>query len=418
MTFTKTFRSAALSAAAAMLVGSMGCAKILEPDNPNLLDVSTVDPVNDALTLANSAQQSYAVALGWQIMHGAWFTGEALVSETFPTRNEFGRRDVQSSNGSLSTDLWFPISQAASGAHLVLGLDLPTPATNINLIRSNTWLGYSFVLMAETFCQGAVYGGPPLTTAAMLDSAIANFTVAITKGTANATTAGIQLANVARVGRARAYLQAGKKAEAIADANAVPAGFSFSFPYIDDAANRNRLGNRLWQFTLDRGSISVAPFYRTLDDPRVRFKAPGQHNLTAQDANAGPFFIQDKYPAFTTPIRVASKLEADYIAAEAGSTAGQLVFINARRTANGKPAYAGDVTPSGVLAELLFQKSLDFFLEGQHLGDFRRNPGLIQGVPVAGSTYFKPGFAPVGSQTCIPLPITETDNNPNFPKGT
>ena len=35
-------------------------------------------------------------------------------------------------------------------------------------------------------------------------------------------------------------------------------------------------------------------------------------------------------------------------------------------------------------------------------------------APVPGSTYFKAGFAPVGNQTCIPLPITETDNNPNF----
>ncbi len=395
MTPYKMSRFTALAAGAALLAGSMGCAKILEPDNPNLLAVDSVDPVNDAATLANSAQQSYAAALGWTIMHGAWFTGEALVSETFPTRNEFGRRDVQSSNGSLSTDLWFPISQAASGAHLVLGLDLPTPTTNLNLVRSNTWLGYSFVLMAETFCQGAVYGGAPLTTAAMLDSAIANFTVAITKGTANGTATGIQLANVARVGRARAYLQAGKKTEAIADANAVPAGFTFNFTYVDDAGNRNRLNNRLWQFTSDRGSISVSPLYRTFDDPRVKFKAPGQHNLTAQDANAGPFFIQDKYPAFNSSIRVASKLEADYIAAEAGSTADQLTLIAARRTANGKPAYAGATTASAVLTELLLQKSLDFFLEGQHMGDFRRNPGLIQGLPVPGSTYFKPGFAPV-----------------------
>ncbi len=410
-------RVALVAVVTAVLSVASGCAKILEPDNPNLLDFNSVDPVDFASTLANSAQQSYASALGWAIMYGAWFTGEAVVSETFPTRNEFGRRDVSTSNGSLSADLWFPISQAAAGAHQVLLLDLPNPTTNINFVRTSTWLGYSFELMAEYFCQGAAYGGPPLTTTNMLDSAIANFTVAIDKGTANGTTAGVQLANVARVGRARAYLQKGQKAQALADANAVPEGFSFNFNFVDDAGNRTRLNNRLWQFTSDRGSISVAPLYRTFSDPRIMFKAPAQHNLSAQDANAGPFFIQDKYPAFTSPVRVASKLEANYIAAEAGTVADQLALIASRRAANSKPAYAGATDAASVLAELMLQKSLDFWLEGQHMGDFRRNPAAVIGLPVPGSTYFKPGFAPIGSQTCIPLPVTETDNNSNFPKG-
>lgn len=412
----KMSRLSKLTGTAALMVGIAGCSSFLEPKNPNLLDINTVDGVTDAAALANSAQQSYASALGWAIMHGAWFTGEALVAETFPTRNEFGRRDVQSTNGSLSTDLWFPISQAATGARVVLRLALPTPTSNINNTRAQTWMGYSFVLMAEYFCQGTVESGAPLTTQNMLDSAVANFTLAIASGTANATAAGIQLANVARVGRARAYLQMGKKAEAIADANLVPAGFSFNFNYVDDAGNRTRLNNRLWQFTSDRGSISVSPLYQSFADPRVKFKLPGQHNLSAQDANAGPFVIQDKYPTFNSPIRVASKLEADYIAAEAGSQADQLALIAARRAANGKPAYGGATTPDAVLAELMLQKAMDFFLEGQHMGDFRRNPTAVVGMPIPGSTYFKPGFAPIGSQTCIVLPITETDNNPNFPK--
>src|SRR5688500_15810289 len=174
--------------------------------------------------------------------------------------------------------------------------------------------------MAEQFCEGAVYGGPRLTTADMLDSAVANFSAAIEKGTANATSEAIALANAARVGRARAHLQAGRKPEALADAPSVPAGFSFSLRYVDDAGNRTRLSNRLWQFTFDRGSMSVAPAYQVAD-PRVPYKAPSEHALAAQDANAGPFFIQNKYPAYTSPIRVASKLEADYIAAEAGTVA-------------------------------------------------------------------------------------------------
>ena len=396
------------------LAASVACSDFLSVKNPNVIDASTIDPTADATTLANSGQQNYQSALGWLIMYGSWFTGEAIVAETFPTRNEYGRREVLAANGSHSGDVWAPLSQAAASNHFVLGLTLPTPDTNINLVRAHTWLGYSFLLMAEQFCQGAVYGGPALTTAAMLDSARANFTAAITKGTANGTTGAVALANVSRVGRARANLQAGNTTAAIADAGTVPAGFSFTFAHIDDAANRTRMSNRMWQFTFDRGSISVAPAFR-VTDPRIVFGAPGTHTLSAQDATAGPFWIQRKYPAYTSTLRVASKLEADYIAAEAGGTATRQAHIAARRSANSLPVYSGATDAASILTEFMRQKHLDFWLEGQRFGDWRRNPTSVTDVPVPGSTYFKPGFSQVGNQTCYVLPITETDNNTNFP---
>lgn len=396
------------------LLSAAACSGFLEVDNPNVIDAGTINPVQDVPTLTASGQQSFQSALGWLAMYGGWFTGEIDVAETFPTRNEYGRRDVAAANGSHNTDVWFPLSQAAASNHLVLELELVDPTTNINYVSSHTWLGYSFVLMAEQFCQGAVYGGPPLSTAEMLDSAIANFTNAITIGTANGTAAGLEFANVARVGRARAYLQAGQPALAIADAALVPAGFEYSFEFADDPANRTRLSNRMWQFTFDRGSISVASAYR-VTDPRIPYLTPAEHALSAQDANAGPFFVQQKFPGYTAPMRVASKLEADYIAAEAGGTAAQLALIAARRSASAQPAYAGPGDAASVLTEFMRQKHLDFWLEGQRFGDFRRNPSAVANVPTPGAAYFKPGFAPVGDQVCYPLPVAETDNNPNFP---
>ncbi|MDH5233534.1 MAG: hypothetical protein OEW77_01150 [Gemmatimonadota bacterium] len=406
-------RAAALTLGAAALIVGGACSDILSVKNPNVIDAGTVDPVQDALTLANSAQQSFASSLGWTNMYSAWFTGEADVAETFPTRNEFGRRDVVTSNGSHNSDVWFPLSQAAAGNHLVLGLALPTPTTNINYVRASTWLGYSFVVMAEQFCQGVVYGGPLLTTDNMLDSAIANFTNAITIGSANGTAAAVALANAARVGRARAYLQKGNKPQALIDANATPAGFNYSFSAIDDPANRTRLSNRMWQFTFDRGSISVSPAYRVTDS-RIAYLPP-PNGYSPQDATTGPFYVQQKYPAFTSSYRVASKLEADYIAAESQTTTEQLALINARRTAGGQAAYGGATDASSVLTELMRQKHLDFWLEGKRLGDFRRNPNNVANMPVPGAVYFKPGFAPIGNQTCYPLPLNETDNNPNIP---
>jgi starch-binding outer membrane protein, SusD/RagB family len=401
------------AAGALALAALVGCSEFLAVDNPNVIDVGAIDPVADATTLANSAQQNFSVAHGFLVTWGGWFTGEAEVSETFPTRNDVGRRDVQQSNGSLNGEVWTPLGLAAASTKIVLDLDLPNPTTNLNYAKSALWRGYSFVMMAESFCTGTVESGPELTTAHMLDSAVANFTNAMTIGAAAANAEGTTIANTARVGRARAHLQAGRKTEAAADASAVPAGFVYSLPYVDDLTNRARLSNRMFQFTQDRGSISVSPAFRVAD-PRIQFKGPGEHNLTPQDPSSGPFYIQQKYPNYASSVRLASRLEADYIAAEAGSVTAQLALINARRGANGQPAYAGSQAAGAVLTELMWQKSLDFWLEGQRIGDMRRNPNNMTALPVPGSVYFKPGFAPVSNGTCYPLPLAERDNNPNL----
>ncbi len=411
-------RTFALRTMAAGALLTAGCSEWLTVADPTVIDVGSLDPVADAGLLASSAQQNFAVAYGWLIMYSGWFTGESDVAETFPTRNEFGRRDIVAQNGSLNGDVWVPLSRAASASALVIGLELPTPESNINYARSHLWYGYSMVLMAEQFCQGTVRGGPPLTTAAMLDTAITAFGRAISIGTAAGGATGTQIANTARVGRARAHLQAGNKSAALTDANAVPAGFVFNMPYVDDLGNRTRLGNRIWQFIADRGSQAVAPIWR-VSDPRVPQRvAPG--NLSPQDAfyasdRGVPYVIQDKYPNFGSPIRVASKIEADYIAAEATGTAAMLALIQARRAANNQPAYTGGTGDAAVLQEFFTQRGLEFYLEGKRLGDFRRAGAAVIGMPVPGSTYWKPGFAPVGSQSCYPLPIQETDNNTNFP---
>jgi hypothetical protein len=409
----RNLRKLASSAIVAGALCLTGCNDWLTVPNPTVIDANALDPVADAPVLALSAQQNFASAYGWLIMYSSWFVGETDVSETFPTRNEFGRRDIVAQNGSLLTDVWTPLSQAAASAYLVLNAGLPDPGSNINVARADLFLGYSYVLMAEQFCQGTVLSGAPLTTANMLDSAVAHFTGAVSEGPAARDTA---MANAARVGMARAYLQAGNTAQAIATANGVPAGFTYNLNYVDDLSNRTRLSNRMWQFVRDRGSIAVAPTWRTTD-PRVPWLVTSAY--TPQDAAYAtdrgiPYAIQQKYPTYASPIRLASKLEADYIVAEAQGTAAQQTFIDARRAANGQPAYSGATDANSVMTEFLTQKGFDFYLEGKRMGDFRRHPDNILGMPVSGSTYWKPGFAPVGTNQCYPLPVQETDNNPNF----
>ncbi len=402
-----------------LLVGATACSdQFLEVTNPNVIDAATVDPSSSAAILAASAQQNFAVALGWLSSYSGWFTTEANVSDTFPTRNEFGFRTVSDLNGSLNTDVWQPISRAAAAAKTVLDLDLPSPTTNISLARAATFRGYSILMIATDFCTGTLSSGPELTTAQLLDSASFWFTRGVDVGRANATADGIALSNAALGGRARAKLQKGDNAGAAADAALVPAGFVFNIAYTDDAGNRARLSNRQFQFTFDRGSISVAPPYRVASDTRVPFRGPGVTTLNPQDQVPGGFYEQRKFSAYNAPVRLASKLEADYIAAEAsGNGTAQLALINARRVAAGQPVYAGATDAASVKTELYNQRAFEFYLEGKRLADFRRSPASTNYITATGQPYFKPGNPSTGSQTCYPIPRPERDNNPNLPQG-
>jgi len=425
----RTIRSFAAVAIVAGALTLGGCADWLSVENPTVIDNAALDPVADADLLARSAQQNLSSAYGHLIVYSSWFTGETDVSETFPTRNEFGRRDISIQNGSLDNDVWFPVSQTAASAYLVLNATLPNPTTNLNYARANFVLGYAYLFMAEQFCQGTVLAGPPLTTADMLDSAAAHFALAISQGD-GAGGQGTAIADAALVGTARAELQRGNLAAAITAANSVPAGFIFNLTYIDDLAQRFRLANRMWFYVRDRGSIAVAPIWRIgaelpptqvqTAEPRVPWRVTAATgDFAPQDAfyatdRGVPYAIQQKYPDYNVPVRLASKLEADYIVAEAQGTAAQQTLIDARRAANGQAAYGGATDSLSILTEFFTQRGFDFFLEGKRLGDFRRHPAHIAGMPVPASTYWKPGFATVGSNVCYPLPITETDNNPNF----
>ena len=422
----RTFRSCASLAIAAGALVLGGCTDWLAVDNPGVIDQGALNPVADAPTLAKSAQQNFASAYGHLIVYSSWFTDETDVSETFPTRNEFGRRDISVQNGSLDVDVWYLLSLSVVSSDIVLKIALPDTTSNLSYARANFVLGWSFLFMAEHFCQGTVEKGPPLTTQQMLDSAIAHFTVAKSEGV-GAGSDGPQMANASKVGIARAYLQAGNLVQASAWADSVPAGFTYNLSYIDDLKQRFRLANRMWFYVRDRGSIAVAPTWRVGPNPPNNVVQNSEPRVpwvittvyAPQDAQYStdrgvPYAIQQKYPDYSTPVRLASRLEADYIKAETQGTAAQLALIAARRSANAQPAYGGATDSNSVLTEFFTQRGFDFYLEGKRLGDFRRHPANIIGMPVPGAAYWKAGFAPIGSNTCYPLPITETDNNPNF----
>lgn len=404
--------------AASLALQLAACEGPMEVRNPNIVVADEVDPEQDAATFARSAFQNLATAYGGIVVYTAWFTNEARVGDTFPTRNEYGRRLIDNRNGTHNGEVWAPLALAMESSEGVL--DILEGKSDVNVARAALTAGYSALLMAEAFCEGAIRVdrsaeyAQPQSKDQMLDHAINRFELAISAGDAAGGAEGTSLANAARVGLARAYLFKGDKANAVSAAKQVPDDFNFNLNYVDDASARGRLSNNVHIFSNARESLVVGPEWRQIaDDGDERIKYIDGERM-AQDG-VHNFYIQQKYPNYAAPIRLASGLEARYIVAEAsGDVTEQLALINERRAEFGQAPYAGPNDANSVLTELLFQKGLDFWLEAKRMGDWRRNPDNVKFIIKPSDEYYKPDVGPMGSDTCFPLPAAETDHNPNF----
>lgn len=411
MNKTKTILLAALASVA----GVAGCDSFLNVTNPNVVEGDAIDPAADGPMLAWSAFQDFVAGFGDILVNTGWFTTELWTGDSSDLRSEIGRRSIDPSNSRLLSDVWIRFSRGLATSENAIEIleDAQGAGSNIHLARVSLSAGYSYLLMAETFCVGTARGGPPLDETEMLDLAVARLEQARSIGSATGVADGEAIATAAAVGLGRAHLQAGRAANAANAVAAVPADFEFLLYTADDPANRERLGNRFWQETVDRESVVTPPEYvarADAGDVRIPYRDLG---INARDGILH-FNAQDKYPSWETPYRLASGLEARYIAVEAAGDEGEiLAFVNERRAVGGLDPVAG-LSGDDLLTEFLAQKSMDFWMEGPRMGDFRRHGMLVPWVLPQGAEFYKPAAGPVGTDECFPLPYAETSTNPNF----
>jgi len=411
------------------VIAMPGCDKFTTVDNPNNLETNTIDPERDASLLSQSVFTRFETSLEGAYVLGAWFTNHARVGDTFPTRNAVGQRNIPDA-GNETDAIWSGIHGNIQFARLT-AKQIESAGPTLDLARAQWVAGMAIMQEADYFCEGTIAKspteyGPRLTSAALYDSAIvqlqtAQATVAAITGTA--TTEATNLKNSAQVAIARMQLQLGRNAAAAASAAAVPAGFTFSMLHIDNTSQRS-LGNQVWSFSESRISLVVGPEYRAIADatpgnaegtttPDKRVSYTDMKRL-AQDGVL-TFYRQGKHPGWAANMRFASKLEADYITEEANqNTVTMLAFINARRASGSASAYAGATDIASLNRELQLQKSIDFWLEGQEMRDFRRNPTIYPFILPTGNNYYKPSLGPVGSDVCWPVPATEKQRNPSW----
>jgi starch-binding outer membrane protein, SusD/RagB family len=419
---------------------SAGCDRFVTVKNPNNLEADQIDPDRDATLLSNSTYTRFVQGLEYAYILGAWFTNHARVGDTFPTRNAVGQRNIPDA-GNETDGVWNGTHNAIQFARTTIK-STGGPNT-LNTARAWWVSGFSILQMAEYFCEGTIAAGtsaadmrPKMTTAALLDSAINDLTKARTiiagltgLNTADAAEAS-NLNNSAQVGIARALLQLGRSAQAATAAQAVPTGFTYNILHIDNTSQRS-LGNQIWSFSESRISLVTGPEFRaiatgaTVTDGGKTYTGTGRADARIAFTDAGrlaqdgvlQFFRQAKMPGWASGMRFASKLEAQYIDEEARKDpTTMLTFINARRTAGGQLAYAGATDVNSLMAELMLQKSIDFWLEGKNMADYRRNPTIYPFVLPSGNNYYKSSLGPVGTDVCWPVPRTEKERNTEWNK--
>ena len=414
MQASRAFRAAALVGSTILAFGGCNTDVIF----PSVIDAAAIDPTSDAATLSMSAQSNLYRAVGSAATWGGLFSTELYATAVRQETVDIGRR-VASSGVSDVAVAWNAIQRSLATNELAIQALAggPASASDIHLARVYMNSGFSLILLAETYCEGDILSGPPLTTTQMLDTAIARFGKALTIGAAAAAAGvpeGTKIVNASNGGLARAHLQKKDYASAAAAAALVPAAFVFNALAVDDASNR-ALANGVFSYDLGGNLLVVPDLYRALNDPRVRWIDAG---VKAQDP-AYQYYKQQKHAGYASPIRITSGLEASYIIAEAklqtNDPAPALTLIAARRAANGQAAFTGTGTPA-ILAELMDQRAREFWLEAKHLGDWRRNPTATPYVGVAGTPFYKPTQGNFGAATCLPVPIAEINSNPNWPK--
>lgn len=369
---------------------------------------------------------AYDMAIAWQGLYA---------DELYDPGNAVEQRRVLPSNGTIGAvdeapegidGLWTPMQRAAFVTNDLQSdikdgnfpEQVPDAENSPELALVSLFAGYTKVTLADLFCALAFNGeGPELTPAETYQQAITDFTEVIEAANADA-----EIQNAAYVGRARAHLQLGNTDQALQDAQQVDRGFEYTPNAF--STNSQREENDLWNMLTDSQRFTVDPRYRTMTiddtgtpDPRVDvFQNP--EDPFGIDGST-PQFQAEKYSSPTSPIRIASWVEAQYIIAEIEGGQTAVDIINDVRDVQGIDADFASSDPTEIRDKVIDERRRSLFLEGQRMGDLRRYQETFDNLPPFGQ--FPTGeFADVDPPSeyedgvCFPLPDAERETNPGI----
>jgi hypothetical protein len=419
----------------ALGLSSAACDGLLEVENPTAITEDNLTGDDQTVRfMLRGVQGEVRREYIWMAAMGAAFTDEAMSGHGWQPWNAYDERVVAPENGAHAGFTYGLLQRARGTADALIPKmrdALGTrAASSTDLAGALAYAGYAYLLMADHLCSAPIVAmGKPVTPELMYTEAAARFQEAITIATAAGTT---DVANLARVGLARANLNLGKWAEATQAASAVPANFEAWLKYVPDGSlGEWQMYNFLDWWAGDKaGELDLAyepatqlldrriPHRSTLETmsdgrrPGLRPLQTSSYSGWTRDG-AGQLFDEP------TAVRFASGLEARYMIAEASLTGGSgmtpaqiVTFVDERRAIGGQATYNGGTATATLRAELLDQRRRDFYLAGYRVGDLRRYKarynldlwpkGVMPGLPQQ-----------YGNDECWPMDVNELNGNPN-----
>lgn len=399
------------------LTATTACDSLLGVDNPGSVpDAALADPALMPALAAAAIQTFQCGAVNFAAT-GGMLSGEYLSANGFVNNHVWEWRGVveitnepgSCNYGRNSTFMGFytPLQQARfqlddAFARIDQFSDADVPNRARTLTELRAYAGYAYTLLGEGMCEMAIDRGPRMTRDAVLAIAEERFTDAIARATAINDQS---LLNMARVGRARVRLDRENLAGAAADAALVPAGFVRNAEFSEATQTRE---NRIYNLNVRSDFLSVGEAYRNMTvngqpDPRVRVRDMGRNGPDGVTR----MWQQLKFGGSgAVALPIASWAEAQLILAEAVGGQQGLDAINRVRAANGVPA-ATMPADGNFLGLVLEERRRQLYSEGQRYVDMLRHDlPFPTGVNRKGQTY--------SNLTCVPLPLVETRNNPNF----
>ena len=275
---------------------------------------------------------------------------------------------------------------------------------------------YATMRMAEDFCPGfplhdtrnyTQIEGRAVSTQEAFERALADFDSALTWAADS-----VRILNFARVARARTLLNLGRFADAATAVASVPTAYVYLAEYTFNPFRPSASG---WGFEDSDGRRSVADReggnglnFVSAQDPRVMTTRIG----TARDGTTG-FYSVGKYAAATSPIVLASGIEARLIESEAALQANDpnwLTILNALRAGPGLGALADPGTNPARQDLLLRERAFWLFATGTRLADLRRLVRVYGRTSVSvfpSGTYWRGGT--YSSATSIAISRAEKD---------
>jgi len=420
--------SAGVAGAEALRVGALGRFQQLSPGGGN-------------------GNQTEATLLG-DLLGDVWKSGD-----TFSQHNETDQRIVQTNNSVLST-AYSDLTRSRGFYHdAINAINAAEPDKVAEVAEQYFVMGYSEMLLAELFCNGAPLGethgsdftlGPPLTNAQVyaiaithLDSALA---LATTKpGNVKADTLlAASIHNAASIAKARTLIDQGKFAEAATAVAGVPTNYTYNVTF-SQPTNDNNLWGLAGQISTRarfvvgdsfdiQGTLKNALPFASAKDPRVPATGSPLPTLNPQRTFDGitPLVSQQIWVNRSDPIPVATGVDARLSEAEAklqaGDIAGMMTILNALRASPqtlgplAVPPMAALPTPATQTnaVNLLFrEKAFWQFGRGNRLGDLRRlirqyNRDQADVFPTG--KFHKAGGAAYGTDVNLPITDNEKQN--------